>query len=193
MDAAGLRPELLAQAEEAAVVALASAGEQSAFAELVRRRQAGLRSLLAKLCRDRAMADDLAQEALLKAWQQLPTLKAHGAFGGWLRQITINVWLQHRRVRGNKLLHSEDLRTEEASHVETVGEGIDLDGALAQMPELVRLCLTLHHREGMSHSEIAEATSLPIGTIKTNILRGSARLREILSAYQESRASKGDV
>src|SRR5688572_9773701 len=141
MDAAAIRPELLAAAEEPAVVALACAGEQSAFAELVRRRQAGLRSLLTKLCRDRAMADDLAQEALLKAWQQLSTLKAHAAFGGWLRQITINVWLQHRRVLGNRLVRAEDHELDEASHVETVGEGIDLAGALAQMQPMVRLCL----------------------------------------------------
>jgi RNA polymerase sigma-70 factor (ECF subfamily) len=184
MTGSGIRSELLATAEESAVVALACAGEQSAFTELVRRRQAGLRSLLTRLCHDRALADDLAQEALLKAWQQLPTLKAHGAFGTWVRQITINLWLQHRRGKRDSPISSEDASMNEPSHVETVGEAIDLDEALANMGPIVRLCLVLHHREGMSHSEIAAAASLPIGTVKTNILRGSAKLRQLLIEYE---------
>src|SRR5262245_45857864 len=97
--------------DEPSVVALARAGEQPAFAELMRRRESALRSMLTRLCRNHALADDLAQEAFLQAWRQLPNLKSHDAFGGWLRQIAVNAWLQHRRKRGELAL--EEVETEE--------------------------------------------------------------------------------
>jgi RNA polymerase sigma-70 factor, ECF subfamily len=79
------------------VVALAMTGDDTAFGELVRRRQSPLRNLLRRLCRDPALADDLSQAAFLQAWRSLSSLKAPGAFGGWLRKLAINLWLQHLR------------------------------------------------------------------------------------------------
>ena len=86
----------LGQVAEATVVALAMNGDDAAFAELVRRRQSGLRNLLRRLSRDSALADDLAQVVLLKAWRALPwKLRSVSAFGAWLRRLTVNVWLEH--------------------------------------------------------------------------------------------------
>ncbi len=65
-------------------------------------------------------------------------------------------------------------------------EAIDLDTALATLPEAVRLCIVLSYHERLSHTEIAELTGLPAGTIKSHIRRGSQKLREVLSAYGES-------
>jgi RNA polymerase sigma-70 factor, ECF subfamily len=178
-----LRPASLATLDEPSVVALARTGEQAAFAELMRRRQAGLRSMLARLCRNQALADDLAQEAFLQAWRQLPNLKSHDAFGGWLRQIAVNAWLQHRRKRGEAAL--DDVQFDEPWSEPTLGERMDLLAALQTLAPPVRLCVVLAHSEGMSHGEIAESTSLPLGTVKTHVNRGSARLRELLSAYRE--------
>jgi RNA polymerase sigma-70 factor (ECF subfamily) len=169
--------------DEPSVVALASAGEEAAFAELMRRRQAVTRNMLARLCRNQALADDLAQEAFLQAWRQLPTLRTHDAFGGWLRQIAVNAWLQHRRKRGETAL--DDAQTDEPFTEPTVGERLDLLAALQTLPPAVRLCVVLAHSEGMSHSEIAETVGMPLGTVKTHVNRGAARLRELLSAYRE--------
>jgi RNA polymerase sigma factor (sigma-70 family) len=169
--------------DEPSVVALARSGEEAAFAELMRRRQSVTRNLLARLCRDFSLADDLAQETFLQAWRQLPNLRSHHAFGGWLRQIAVNAWLQHRRKRGEAAL--DDVQFDEPSTEPTVGERIDLLAALQMLAPAVRLCVVLAHSEGLSHGEVAESTGLPLGTVKTHVNRGSAKLRELLSAYSE--------
>jgi RNA polymerase sigma-70 factor (ECF subfamily) len=169
--------------DEPSVVALARAGEEPAFAELMRRRHSATRNMLARLCRDLALADDLAQEAFLQAWRQLPNLESYAAFGGWLRQIAVNAWLQHRRKRGELAL--EDVQVDEPSAEASVGERMDLLAALQLLAPAVRLCLVLAHSEGMSHGEIAQTTGFPLGTVKTHVNRGSAKLRELLSAYRE--------
>ena len=63
--------------------------------------------------------------------------------------------------------------------------GMDLDQALAELTDTERLCVVLSYQEGLSHAEIAELTDLPLGTVKSHILRGSKRLRQILSAYAD--------
>ena len=80
----------LGQVAEATVVALAMSGDAAAFSELVRRRQSALRNLLRRLSRDPALADDLAQQAFVKAWRSLPKLRSVGAFGAWLRRLAVN-------------------------------------------------------------------------------------------------------
>jgi len=82
---------------EASVVTLACAGDRLAFEELVRRRQSSVRSLLHRLCRNPALADDLAQEAFMQAWRAIRSLRSAAAFGSWLRQIAVNAWLRHQR------------------------------------------------------------------------------------------------
>lgn len=191
----------LSVADEVTVVALAMTGDDTAFSELVRRRQSSIRNLLRRLCRNPALADDLSQAAFLQAWRSLASLKAPGAFGGWLRRICVNVWLQQARRHGGK-----EARLDEAVRLPahaaaiaaslgattaaaplvyeaTVAEKLDLDRALGVLPEDVRLCIVLAYSERMSHREISEASGFPLGTVKSHIARGSARLREILNAY----------
>jgi RNA polymerase sigma-70 factor (ECF subfamily) len=171
-------------AAEALVVALARTGDEGAYAVLVRRRQLQIRGMLLRLCRDRSLADDLAQETFLQAWRRLHTLKSDGAFGGWLRQIASNAWLQHVRQRGaDKLTQAW---TEESIEV-SQGEAIDLDRALARLVPTERLCIVLSYNEGMSHSEIAATTALPLGTVKTHIANATQYLRSLLAAYRSSK------
>jgi RNA polymerase sigma-70 factor, ECF subfamily len=188
----------LGVADESTVVALAIAGDDGAFSELVRRRQGSIRNLLRRLCREPALADDLSQAAFLQAWRSLSSVKAPGAFGGWLRRIAVNVWLQHSRRHGREvrldaatLSAASDTGRLEAtarglaplSYETSVAEKLDLDRALTLLPEDVRLCIVLAYSERMSHREISEASGFPLGTVKSHIARGSARLREILNAY----------
>lgn len=188
----------LGVADESTVVALAIAGDDAAFSELVRRRQGSIRNLLRRLCRAPALADDLSQAAFLQAWRSLSGLKAPGAFGGWLRRIAVNVWLQHARRPGREVpvdtatlfaagdtgrLAGAASGLTPLSYEATVAEKLDLDRALTLLPADVRLCIVLAYSERMSHSEISEASGFPLGTVKSHIARGSARLREILNAY----------
>jgi RNA polymerase sigma-70 factor (ECF subfamily) len=173
----------LASAAEATVVALARLGDQSGFAELVRRRQSNTRNLLRRLCRDTALADDLAQETFLQAWKQIRNLQSVGAFGGWLRQIAVNTWLQH--VRNSESFTALD-HADDAAATPTLAERLDLDSALGALNLSARLCIVLSYHEGMSHGEIATVTGIPLGTVKSHITRGTARLRELLAAYDSS-------
>jgi RNA polymerase sigma-70 factor, ECF subfamily len=172
----------LGAAAEATVTGLAIAGDDSAYAELVRRRHSQIRSLLRRLCRNSTLADDMAQQAFLQAWRRIGALESPGAFGGWLRKIAVTTWLQH--LRGNRLGDSSGATLDEPAHEPTVAERLDLDRALSQLPPDVRLCIVLAYGERMSHREIVEATDLPLGTVKSHITRGAARLRELLRAYE---------
>jgi len=168
-------------ASEASVVTLACAGDRAAFGQLVRRRQPAVRGLLRRLCRDSALADDLAQETFMQAWRTIGNLRSASAFGSWLRQIAVNVWLRHQRDT-DSFTTLEDAQ-EPASRAVIV-ESADLDAALSTLHPRARLCLVLSYHEGMTHSEIAGVTRLPIGTVKSDIARAAARCRELLSAYQ---------
>ncbi len=171
-------------AAEAVVVAAAMRGDDAAFSELMRRRQSQIRNLLRRLCRNCALADDLAQTSFLQAWRTLRSLRAPGAFGGWLRKLAVNVWLQHLRGPGARREVELDEAQVGAHHSSAAaGEQVDLDRALGLLAPDVRLCIVLSYAERMSHREICETTGFPLGTVKSHIARGAARLRESLSAY----------
>lgn len=174
--------DVLGSAAEAWVVALACAGDQSAFEELVRRRQSWIRSLLRNLSRDAALADDLAQETFLQAWKHIRSLRVPMAFSGWLRTLAINSWRLHLRREG-VLGKSVEVEASDIVSTPNATECLDLKSALGELAPNVRLCIVLSYHEGMSHGEIATATQLPLGTVKSHITRGTARLRELLAPY----------
>jgi RNA polymerase sigma-70 factor (ECF subfamily) len=183
----GLSADALGASAEASIVTLACAGDRQAFAELVRRRQSSLRGLLRRLCRDSALADDLAQETFMQAWRTIHGLRSAQAFESWLRQIALNTWLRQRRA-GGKFTSLEE--GHEPTSLPTLSESMDLDAALGLLHPRARLCLVLSYHEGMTHTEIAAVTGLPLGTVKSDIVRATARCRELLSAYQSGSARK---
>lgn len=178
-----LSQSALLAADELTVVVGAIAGDDSAYGELVRRRQAAIRQLFRRLCRDPALADDLAQQTFLQAWRTIHTVKSPAAFGGWLKRVAVNVWLQRARAE-RPWVSTDDLdAAQEAATHPSFHERLDLDDALATLAPPVRVCITLAYAERMSHREISEATGLPLGTVKSHITRGAARLRDLLGAY----------
>jgi RNA polymerase sigma-70 factor (ECF subfamily) len=172
----------LKKAADTLVVALACAGDDSAFAEVLRRRQARVRKFMYHLCRNTALGDDLAQQVFLDAWRSLRRLRSAAAFDGWLKRIMVNVWLQEVR-RGKIVTTSEAEFADLATHHDATAAGMDLDSALSTLPPDARLCVVLAYNEGMAHPEIAASTGLPLGTVKSHIARGAARLRTILADY----------
>ncbi|MBC8025005.1 MAG: sigma-70 family RNA polymerase sigma factor [Steroidobacteraceae bacterium] len=174
----------LQKAADTLVIALACAGDDSAFAEVIRRRQTRVRKFMYHLCRQTALGDDLAQQVFITAWRSLKRLRSAAAFDGWLKKIMVSVWLQE--VRRGKLATISDVDLEDLAvrHDSTVAR-MDLDAALSALPPDMRLCVVLAYNEGLSHPEIVALTSLPLGTVKSHIARGAARLRETLSGYGE--------
>jgi len=174
----------LTGAAEAVVVALAANGDAAAFDELVRRKQASVRSLMRRLSNDRTLAEDLARQVFVEVWKSLRKLESPLAFAGWLRKIAVNVWLQYFRKKDLIILDNEAVELDTASvTTQSHDHGIDLPAALGLLPAPVRLCIVLAYQEGLSHGEIAQTTGLALGTVKSYIVRGSARLREILKDY----------
>jgi len=177
---------LIGSATEPSLVALAMSGDDKAFEELVRRRQGAIRRLMRQLSGDWAGAEDFAQEAFLEAWRKLRTLRASGAFGGWLRQIAVNVFLQHIRRTGVTIYDSDETASHSVPNDEDPSVQMDLEKALARLRPGERLCVVLAYGERMSHGEICSATGLPLGTVKSHISRGAARLRQYLADYGDN-------
>jgi RNA polymerase sigma-70 factor (ECF subfamily) len=172
----------LEDAPEESVVARAMNGDDGAFAELVRRRQKRVRDLLRRLCGNHALADDLAQKTFVRAWRGIRALRDSGAFGGWLKRVAVNEWLAEARRAPAPIDDDEGAflaAADPAPSPERVAGGVDLERALARLGAAERLCVVLAHGEGMTHAEIAEATRLPLGTVKSHVLRGSEKLKKI--------------
>ncbi len=167
---------------EALIVGLARTGDQRAFAELVQRRQSWIRNLMRRCCGDATLADDLAQQVFLQAWRSIRHLRQANRFDGWLKRLAINIWLQQARKK-DVLWHAEEQDDTIQTHRDTTDVLLDLDAALATLSNPVRACIVLSYHENMTHEEIAEVTDLPLGTVKSHIRRGTQRLKQLLTAY----------
>ena len=178
-----------AEGPEALIVSLAIKGDRDAFAELVRRRQAWIRTLMRRCCGDLSLADDLSQQVFMHAWRKIRQLKDETRFGGWIKRLAINEWLQYSR-KNDPLGFTDGDEALPASRADTTSVAMDLDRAMATLPGPVSLCIALSYHERLSHPEIEALTGIPIGTVKSHIRRGTARLRELLSAYDESGTSE---
>lgn len=163
--------------DETKLIARAAAGDSAAFALLVRQHQSGLRGFLRRLTRnDPALADDIAQETFLEAWRKLSHFRGDGSFAGWLNRIAWSRFLMDARKRKPQLL--EDLPEQS---VETAPDmKLDLESALAKLSAGERAALTLCYALGHSHEEAAAILAMPLGTVKSHILRGRDKLRALL-------------
>jgi RNA polymerase sigma-70 factor (ECF subfamily) len=178
----------LGHVAEATLIKLAVTGDKRAFEELVRRRQRQVRNFMYYLCRHATERDDLAQQVFLTLWRSIGTLRSADAFDGWLKRIMVTTWQQSfRRQRVD--FTDESQLPEPGTSPESPSQRLDLNAALALLPPGVRLCLVLAYDGGMTHEEIAAATEMPLGTVKSHILRGSARLRELLADYRHERTA----
>jgi RNA polymerase sigma-70 factor (ECF subfamily) len=170
-------------ATEVSLAALAIAGDNNAFEELVRRRQGAIRGLMRQLTGDRAVADDLSQETFFQSWRKIRSLKKPGAFGGWLRKIAINIFLRYIRRDNRHKDTSDGFFSYPTTERKNPSIRVDLEKALKRLEPNERLWVVLSYRERLSHREIHNITGLPIGTVKSYINRGAMKLRKHLTDY----------
>lgn len=181
--------------DDVALVRRAAAGARPAFAELVRRHQGKVRGLLLRLCGDRTLADDLAQEVFLRAYRGLCGFEGRASFGTWLYRISYNAYLNHNtRVRKfSSLPEGYDTATaapEDALSAPRADLRRDLEGAVAQLPERYRGVVVLYYLQDLSYPEIAEILELPLGTVKTHLHRAKRLLRTRLDGA-DARLDRG--
>ena len=182
--------------DEALARRAAALHDPAVFGELVQRHQSRVRAFLRQLARDDALADDLAQDAFLRAWNKLPTFTGKGSFRAWLMTLTRNVFLQHARKakRDRRLLEElesgpgRDLPLPGPGTPEATGGLNDLDRFMDALSEDERSVLVLSYGFGYSHVEVAAVTGLPVGTVKSHIHRAKARIREQFALPEASNA-----
>lgn len=158
-------------------------GDRQAFARLVHRHQSMVRGVLRRMTRgDHGLADDLAQESFLLAWRHLAAFRRESRFGTWLYRIAVNAWLSHARKPRESLLEDGDAVSESIpeSREDDAGLRLDLESALSRLPDGERAAIAACYFADLSHEEAAQALGLPLGTVKTHILRAKARLRTLL-------------
>ena len=164
-----------AGANDRVLARLAAAGDRGAYGELVRRSLPAVRSLLRRMGAQPALADDVAQDAFIAAMRAIGSYRAESSFAAWVMRIAARLFL--RRCRNEaRLVSLEDTDAAGSEPTDTV----DLDRALASLSPMERLCVSLCHGAGFSHSELAAELDLPLGTVKSHVLRGTRRLRDRL-------------
>jgi RNA polymerase sigma-70 factor (ECF subfamily) len=169
----------------------ARAGDVEAFAVLVRRYQDRIFTLALRLTRNRANAEDVAQQAFLQAWEGRQSYDRRWRVSTWLYRIATNLCIdEHRRsARTAALLPQGDHRPPAQPHaiVEARERRERLNGALGRLPRAQRTVLVLRYLDDLSYDEIGRVCGLPVNTVKSHLQRGKATLRRHLVAYKEDR------
>ena len=170
-------------------------GDPRVFEILVRRHQGAVRAQLRRLLdHDPGLADDLAQDTFVLAWRKLQQFRGDSRFGTWLHCIAHSCFLQQVRRKGEKA--PEPAAPDTDDHVDHgVGTaaselGLDLEGALQQLSTDQRAALLYCVQLGLSHEEAAQVLDMPLGTVKTHIARGKARLRVLLADWATGNTSE---
>lgn len=162
--------------------------DQHAFGELVRRHQSAVRGMLRQLTRnDLALADDLAQEAFIRAYKNIGSFRGEAKFSTWLYRISYNCFREDARRR-KELVGVDETQRQAELDPQTVDAGLrhDLMHALNLLPLHERTAVMLCCQQGLSHDEAARVLDIPLGTVKTNVLRGREKLKRTLAAWATS-------
>lgn len=189
----------LGQASEAELVQRAQAGDTRAFAVLVAEHQRFVYNLALSTLGDPHEAENIAQEAFVRAWLALPRFRQQAQFRTWLYRIVTNLCYTHlpRLRRELTSLSETELAAADppdesladlAAGVEADDRRIFLHRQIEALPESYRLLITLRYQQELSYEEIANVTSLPLGTVKTGLFRARAQLRQALRAFEEEQA-----
>jgi RNA polymerase sigma-70 factor, ECF subfamily len=182
------------------LAAMAAEGRESAFKELLVRYERPVFSLVYRMVRDRNLAEDLAQEAFIKAFNGIGSYNPSYKFSSWIFKIANNLTIDHLRKRkldtvsihGSPHASSSEEEDRTRLTLEAQGEtpeefvenrelGSRIETAMGTLRPEYRTAILLRHVEGHSYEEVAEIMEVPLGTVKTYIHRGRSELRELLA------------
>ena len=175
--------------DDHALVRASAAGDTGAFEALYRRHLGRVHGVILRLVgHQHSRAEDLTQEAFVRAWQALPGFRFESAFGTWLHRLAANTALMELRSRrGAPALDDSEDALDAVGVADSAGHGtalsIDLEQAVARLPPRARAVLVLHDVEGWKHEEIAETLDMAVGSSKAQLHRARKLLRTRLGDH----------
>ena len=169
-------------------VALAAAGDRRAFERLYRAHVDRVFSVCVRMVGDRAKAEELTQDAFVRAWEKLGTFRGEAQFGTWLHRLAVNVVLNDRETEGRRRdRHDEGIEdmdtiaTGDVRPLPVPGLSLDLEEAIAALPPGAKKVFVLHDVEGYTHEEIGEMLGVTSGGCKAQLHRARMLLRRMLT------------
>jgi RNA polymerase sigma-70 factor (ECF subfamily) len=197
-------PSALASLSDQEVVLQARDGLEAAYRELIRRYERPIFSLIYRMVRDRALAEDLSQETFIKALNAIESYRPEFKFSSWIFKIANNAAIDQIRRRELNTLsldgspHATTADEIEATALQVSSRGLSplealesrelggmIEQAIGRLRPEYRSCILLRHVEGLAYEEIAELMNLPLGTVKTYIHRARNELRDMLAHTRE--------
>lgn len=182
---AGVIDATLNEQEDAVLVRRSQSGDRDAFSELVRRHQNLVYNVAYRYMRDAAQAEDMAQEAFLKAFRLLKGFRGDCSFTTWMYRVTSSVCLtelNRRKRRGEVTLSDETSKHAGATNPKP--EEADLKEQIRRcvtyLSDRYATIITLYYLNGSSYDEIAQVMDVPLGTLKTWMFRARKQLRQIV-------------
>lgn len=172
--------------EDAVLVRRAASADVAAFEQLYRRHHRRVYAVIVRLVGQAgARAEDLTQEAFVRAWQALPAFRFESTVATWLHRLAVTTALMELRARRSRPWQDDDTELEQVAATDMVGRamlGRDLEQAVASLPPRARAVLVLHDVEGWTHEEIATELGMAVGSSKAQLHRARGLLRERLGA-----------
>ena len=177
-----------AAAQDTALARTAAGGDMRAFEALYRRHAGRVHGVIQRLVGlHGARAEDLVQEAFVRAWQALPAFRFESAFGTWLHRLAVNTALMELRSRRTGPRFDDEDALDGLGLADSAGQGtalsMDLERAVATLPPRARAVLVLYDVEGWKHEEIAAELGMAVGSSKAQLHRARHLLRERLGAH----------
>ena len=174
------------------LVARARTGCREAFEQIYRRFERPVFTLALRICGDREQAGDVLQDTMLKLFHHLPEFRADCPFWGWLRQIAVNEALLHlrrqKRLVAEIAVDEDDLPEDRGLPPWAAADAALLQRALDALPAATRSVLWLYHAEGYTHEEIAALMQRTPSFSKSQLARGTRRLRSLLEVEVHAHA-----
>jgi len=156
----------------------AATGDDIAFGALVRQHQGKLRAFLLRMTKgNHALADDLAQETFLQAWRNISAYRDEGSFQGWLTRIAWSRFLTEARKHKRETTELDDDIPAPSASPDTK---LDLERAMQRLSANERATLTLCYAMEFTNDEASTILSMPVGTVKSHVLRGREKLKTML-------------
>lgn len=174
--------------EDGELVRLAAAGNLAAFEQLYRRHCARVHGAVWRLSgMNPSRAEELTQEAFIRAWQKLDSFRFESAFSTWLHRLAVNVALMELRKNNPEESLEDDVLEAVSEPVKPfcAGERADLERAIANLPPRARAVLVLHDIEGWKHAEIGNELGMAVGSSKAQLHRARGLLKRALGESHE--------